>query len=117
MEEKSYNLDYEITKLMKIYEVNNDMVHNYYYVAYGKILNKDHTRCRKFKFVVWFDTFDVMECFNKDRVSIKDIKDYASNLVWNNSYLLNINNYDDTKHLKEFYDYCKETIDNYNKII
>lgn len=108
---------YEITKLMKIYEVNNDMVHNYYYVAYGKILNKDHTRCRKFKFVVWFDIFDVMEYFDKDRVSKEDIREYASELVYNNSYLLNINDYDDTKHLKEFYDYCKETIDNYNRII
>lgn len=110
-------VDYKITKLMKIYEVNNDMVHNYYYVAYGKILNKDHTRCRKFKFVIWFDIFDVMEYFDKDRVSKEDIREYASALVYNDSYLLNINDYDDIKHLKEFYEYCRETIDNYNKII
>lgn len=110
-------VDYKITKLMKIYEVNNDMVHNYYYVAYGKILNKDHTRCRKFKFVIWFDIIDVMEYFDKDRVSKEDIRDYASELVSNDSYLLNINDYDDIKHLKEFYEYCRETIDNYNKII
>lgn len=110
-------VDYKITKLMKIYEVNNDMVHNYYYVAYGKILNKDHTRCRKFKFVVWFDIFDVMEYFDKDRVSKEDIREYASELVSNDSYLLNINDYDDTKHLKEFYEYCRETIEDYNRII
>lgn len=110
-------VDYKITKLMKIYEVNNDMVHNYYYVAYGKILNKDHTRCRKFKFVIWFDIFDVMEYYDKDRVSKEDIREYASTLAYNDSYLLNINDYDDIKHLKEFYEYCRETIDNYNKII
>ena len=110
-------VDYKITKLMKIYEVNNDMVHNYYYVAYGKILNKDHTRCRKFKFVIWFDIFDVMEYYDKDRVSKEDIRDYASELVSNNSYLLNINDYDDIKHLKEFYEYCRETIEDYNRII
>lgn len=110
-------LDYEITKLMKIYEVNNDMVHNYYYVAYGKIRNKEHTRFRRFKFVVWFDIFDVMKYFEKDRVSKEDIRDYASELACNNTYLLNINTYDDIKHLKEFYEYCIETIDNYNKII
>lgn len=110
-------VDYKITKLMKIYEVNNDMVHNYYYVAYGKILNKDHTRCRKFKFVICFSIFDVMEYFDKDRVSKEDIREYASALVYNDSYLLNINDYDDIEHLKEFYEYCRKTIDNYNKII
>lgn len=110
-------LDYEITKLMKIYEVNNDMVHNYYYVAYGRIRNKEHTRFRKFKFVVWFDIFDVMEYFEKDIVSKEDIRDYASELACNNTYLLNINDYDDKKHLKEFYEYCRETIDDYNRII
>ena len=108
-------VDFEYTKINKIYEVNNCMCHNYYYIFHGRIYNKEHTRYRKFKYVEWFDIFDVQEFFDKDWVTEQDIKDFVGNLE--NTYLLCIEDYNDTKHLKEFYDYCNETIENYNKVI
>ena len=44
----------------------------------------------------------------------KDIKEYLNNLEC--PYLHNIKSYDDTEGLKEFYAFCNETIDNYNKL-
>lgn len=108
-------VDFEITKTQKIYEQNNDMCHNYYFIIYGKIYNEDKTRMRKFKYVEWFDIFDVMEFFEKDFVTKEDIREYVNNLE--NGYLYNIKDYNDEKGLKEFYDYCNETIKNYNNII
>lgn len=107
-------MNIEYTKINKILEVNNDMVHNYYYVYYGKIYNKDKTRYRKFRYVEWFDIFDLQEYFEKDYITKDDIREYA--LALENSYLLAIKDYDDTEHLKEFYNYCKDTIKNYNRI-
>ena len=108
-------VDFEYTKINKLLEVNNDMVHNFYFIYYGKIYNKDKTRYRKFKYVEWFDMFDVQEFFDKEWITKEDIKEYANNIE--NCYLTSINDYDDTKHLKEFYNFCNETIINYNKII
>lgn len=108
-------VDFKITKRKKILEINNDMVHNYYYLIYGKIYNEDKTRYRKFKYVEWFDIFDVQEYFeNKKYITENDIKEYLN--ILENTYLLNIKHYNDTKNLKEFYDYCNETIKHYNDI-
>ena len=77
-------VNFEYTKINKIYEVNNDMVHNYYYIYYGRIYNKEHTRYRKFKYVEWFDIQDVMEYFDKD------VNEYVKNSHDNiMNYLLN----------------------------
>ena len=108
-------VNFEYTKVNKIYEVNNDKCHNYYYIYYGRIYNKEHTRYRKFKYIEWFDIFDLMEYFEKDKVTKQDIKDYADSIE--NAWLLHIKDYEDTKGLKEFYDYCNETIRNYNSIV
>lgn len=108
-------VDFEYTKINKLLEVNNDMAHNFYYIYYGRIYNKEHTRYRKFKYVEWFDIFDIQEYFEKDCITKEDIKDYASNIE--NSYLLSIKDYNDTEHLKEFYNYCNETIKDYNRIV
>lgn len=107
-------VNFEITKKQKILEVNNDMCHNYYFLIYGRIYNENKTRYRKFKYIEWFDIFDVMEFFNKEFITKQDIKEYLNNIE--NGYLTNIENYNDEKHLKEFYKYCNETIENYNKI-
>lgn len=110
-------VNYEYTKINKIHEVNNDMVHNYYYIYYGRIYNEDKTKYRKFKYVEWFDVFDVQEAFDKaDYITQEEIKEYAYALA-DNCYLTSIKDYNDTKHLKEFYEYCNETIKNYNSII
>lgn len=108
-------MEIEYTKINLLYEQNNDMVHNFYYIYYGKIIDKEHRKYRKFKYIEWFDIFDLQEYYDKDFITKEDIRNYALSLE--NSYLLAIKDYDDKKHLKEFYDYCKETIENYNKII
>ena len=108
-------VDFEITKRKKLLETNNDMAHNYYYLIYGRIYNKDKTRYRKFKYVEWFDIFDLQEFFEKNIIYQDDIKEYLNNLE--NAYLLNLKDYNDIEGLKEFYNYCNETIKNYNNII
>jgi len=108
-------MEIEYTKIQLLYEQNNSMCHNFYYIYYGRIYNEEHTRYRRFKYVEMFDIFDVQEWYEKDYITKKDIRDYA--LAIENSYLQSIKDYNDTKHLKEFYDYCRESIENYNRII
>lgn len=108
-------VNFEITKIQKIQEVNNSMCHNFYYLYYGRIYNEKHTKYKKFKYVLWFDVFDVMEYFEKDTFSDKDVKTYASELE--NNYIYNIKNYEDTEGLKEFYNYCNKTIQDYNNTL
>ena len=104
----------EFTKLEKKLEVKNDMCYNFYYVQYGRIYNADKTQFRRFKFVFWFDIFDVMEYFDKDIISHTDIIEYANEVAWctYESYKENIKSFDDCQM---FYDWCNETINNYNK--
>lgn len=105
----------EYTKIQKINEVNNDMVHNYYYIYYGRIYNQEHTKYRKFKYIYWFDIFDVQEFFEKDVITKQDVREYALNIE--NNYLYNIKDYEDKESLKKFYENCNETIREYNKIL
>ena len=56
-------VDWRITKRTKLLEINNDMCHNYYYLINGRINNADRSAYRKFKFVIWFDIFDVDDLF------------------------------------------------------
>lgn len=104
----------EFTKLEKIFEVNNDMCHNYYYMQYGRIYNADKTQFRRFKFVFWFDIFDVMEYFEQDSVSKEDIAEFSKEVAWSTyeTYKGGIKSFDDCK---AFYDWCNETIDDFNK--
>ena len=37
----NYDYDVKITKTSKLLEVNNDMVHNFYYLVHGRIINKN----------------------------------------------------------------------------
>ena len=108
-------IDFKYTKVNKILEVNNDMVHNFYYVYYGRIYNENKTKYRRFKYVESFDVFDVMEFFEKDFYTKEDVKEFARNLE--NWQLLSIKSYDDVDGLKEFYNFCNDSIKNYNKII
>ena len=108
-------IDFKITKQIKLLEVNNDMCHNYYFLIYGRIYNENKTKYRKFKYIEWFDIFDVMEFFDKEWINKKDIKEYLNNLEI--PYIYDIKKYDDIDNLKEFYNYCNQTIKNYNDII
>lgn len=108
-------MNIEYTKINKLYEVCNDMCHNFYYIYYGRIYNEDHSKYRKFKYIEWFDIFDIQEHYEKIYITNEDIRNYALNLE--NGYLLGIKDYNDTENLKEFYEFCNETIKNYNKIV
>ena len=108
-------VDFKITKSQMILETNNDMAHNYYFLIHGRIYNEDKTKYRRFKYVEWFDIFDVMEFFEKEYITIQDVKAFLSNIE--NVYLYNIKDFDDKESLSEFYSYCNETIRNFNKIL
>lgn len=107
-------VDFEITKRVKLLEINNEMAHNYYYLIYGKMYNENKTKIRRFKYIEWFDIFDLMEYFDKDIITSEDIKQYLFDIE--NCYLTNIENFDDIEKIKEFYNYCNKTINNYNNI-
>ena len=91
-------VNFEITKTKKLLEINNDMVHNFYFIIHGRIYNEGKTRMRKFKYVEWFDVFDVMEFFETDYYNDKLVKEYLGNLE--NSYIYGIKDYNDEKGLK-----------------
>ena len=104
----------EITKKRKLLEVSNDKCHNWYYLFYGRIYNADKTRMRKFKFVLWFDVFDLQEFYEgQEKITTADIGRYVDELGWStcssNEYL--IKSYNDCT---DFYDWCNETINDYN---
>ena len=108
-------MEVEYTKINKIHEVNNCMCHNYYYIYYGRIINAEKTKYKKFKYILWFDIFDLQEYYNKDTITKDDIKQYANELCCDvvENY---VKDYNDTEGLKAFYSWCKETIENYNRI-
>ena len=107
-------IDFRITRMCKLLETNVNNRHEYYYMFYGKLYNEDKTRFRRFKFVDWFDTTEVREYFNKDLITITDVKMYASFLCKDNCYLSEIEDFYDTRHLEKFFDYCSDSINVYN---
>lgn len=113
----SYDYDVKITKTSKLLEVNNDMVHNFYYLVHGRIINENRTKYKKFRFVLFYDVFDLQEYFETDdneNVKItKDMeKEYRDVLIFN--MVSTIKSYDDTK---DFYELCNDTIKDYNRIV
>ena len=104
----------ELTKREKVLEVNNSMCHNFYYLQYGRIYNVDKTRMRRFKFVFWFDIFDVMEYFEQDTVTKQEISEYANEIAWSTYESCEgfIKSFNDCR---AFYDWCNETINDFNK--
>jgi hypothetical protein len=103
-------MNIEVTKRVKIREVKNCMCHNYYYLIHGKIYNDNKTRYRRFKFIIWFDVFDLQEFYEKDRISKKEILIYVNES--SACYIDLIKSYDDCF---DFYEMCNESIKNYNK--
>jgi hypothetical protein len=107
-------INFKITKKTKILEINNDMCHNYYFLIQGRLYNENKTKYKKFKYILWFDIFDLQEYFDKEIIYNSDILQYVNELEC--IELLNIKNYNDEKGLKAFYEYCNETIKKYNQI-
>ena len=104
-------MEIKITKKEKLQEINNSMVHNFYYLIHGRIYNDDKTKYKKFKFVLFFDVFDVQEYFEQDYYTPDNIKDYIDALI--DGYISLIPNYENTTG---FFITCNDTITRYNKI-
>ena len=118
-------MEIKITRRKKLLEINNDMCHNYYYLVYGRFINDENTAYRKFKFVTWFDIFDVDEYFNRidtddgcryiDRPITEDmIDEYCKEIVC--STVSMVSDYNNEKQLRDFYEVCNDSITNYNEI-
>ena len=105
-------MEIKITKKTKLLEVNNSMVHNYYYLINGKIYNDDDdTKYKKFKFVLLFDIFDLQEYYEDYEEITEEMKKYIEEMVFCCTGM--INDYD---KLDNFYEFCNSTIENYNRI-
>ena len=87
-------MEIKITKRTKLLEINNDMCHNFYYLVNGRFYNENKTAYRRFKFVIWFDIFDVDEYFNyklgrlewrslRFDTKVIDKENYQGNAVFN----------------------------------
>lgn len=112
-------MEYEYTKIENIYEVNNDMTHNYYYMYHAKLYTHDHKKSMRFKYVQMFDVYDVQEFFDKDILTQKDIKEYARGYGYNGiieNYVNNIKDEYDTDGINKLIDYCNKTIYDYNRL-
>lgn len=105
-------MEIKITKRKLLKEVNCDMCHNYYYLVYGKIINDEKTKCKRFHFIEWFDIFDVMEYHEKESVSKQDIGYFLDAMIF--SRCDNIHSFD---NCKDFFADCNKTIDHYNQLI
>ena len=103
-------MEIKITKRTLLREVNNDMCHNWYWLVQGQIINDEGTRYRKFKFVEWFDCFEVQEWAEDGTHSKKNVRAYLDEVI--GSRLDLIVDYDNCKC---FYAECNLTIENYNK--
>lgn len=106
-------MEIKITKKRVIDECTGSSYSDAYktYLVHGKILNDEKTRYRAFRFVfkVWKeDLFEYDEY--PEQMSIKRQNEIRDELM---SYVFDlIKSYDDCK---AFYDYCRESIDDYNK--
>lgn len=118
-------MEIKITKRKKLLEINNDMCHNFYYLINGRFYNDDKTAYRKFKFVIWFDIFDVDEYFNYvdfddgcewiDRPITKNmIDEYCEEIIWSTVSI--VSDYNNENQLKNFYEICNDSIHDYNRI-
>lgn len=105
-------MEIKITKRRLLWYHNTDKCCNWYWEVYGKIINDDRTRCRKFNFVVWYDWEDIAEYFDVDTVSKKLHREYLDEMI-SAQFTASINSYDDCRH---FYQLCRESIDHYNDL-
>ena len=112
-------MEIKITKREKLYEMNNEMCHNFYYLVHGRLYNDDKTAYRKFKFVSWFDIFDVDEFFydneEMNNIITEDmIKEYLEECIWGTVSI--VTDYNNENQLRNFYDMCNDSIIRYNEV-
>lgn len=114
----------KITKRTKLLEINNEMCHNFYYGIWGRFYNEDETRYRKFRFVVFFDIFDIDEYFNYDDendewIEVETITDEQFDEyidVCTDCFLSMVDDYNNEKQLQNFYEACNDSIIRYQDI-
>ena len=99
-----------ITRIQKIKEVCNDMCHNWYYLVYGRIYTKDRKAFQRFKYVVWFDVFDVCEYYEKDGVTSQEIKNYSFEVA--TAFVPSFDMI--AENCTDFLNDCNQTIERYN---
>jgi hypothetical protein len=102
----------QITKKVTLEKWNNSMSTGEKILVYGRIINAEKTRCRKFKFVLFIDGFDYAEWldYEERKNTLQAYKDYIDELIC--SYTMCINGYNDTK---EFFEMCTDSINRYNE--
>ena len=100
-----------ITKMSLIKEVDNEMCHNYYYVVNGRVYNKDGTRYKKIKFILWNDIESICDYLGSACVTRQEIKD----CFLENAYNFIECNDCDFDNFEPFMAVCNATIDDYNK--
>ena len=101
-----------ITKVELIREVCNDMCHNWYYLCHGRIYTENRKQYQKFRYIIWYDVFDVCEWYDKDSVSKRELREYANELAV--SFIPNWNMV--ATDCKSFLDDCNHTINRYNDV-
>ena len=62
-----------------------------------------------------YDIFDAQEYYEKDNISKKELRQLA--IEYANWYLEDNLRNKDFEDLKDFYDFCNTTINNYNQIV
>lgn len=110
---------FEITKIKKLYDVNDDMERDYCYMIYVRLFNNEHTKYIKYKFILWFDIFEVEEYFEKDAISKNNIRWFIEDYAFNTCLYYKLDEsttYYDIDRLKDFLSFCNETIKKYNRI-
>lgn len=100
-----------ISRVILEKEVNTLMCHNWYYLVYGRIYTEDRKQYQRFKFVVWFDVFDVCEYYDKDSASKSEIDQYARELA--QSFISGRNPV--ATDCSKFIEDCNHTINQYNE--
>ena len=107
------NFEIKITKSKLVYEPNNDMVHNFYFLVNFRIINPQTRAFFRLRMIEWFDINDACEYYDKERVTDKEIKELANEYAYY-SIDSHINDYYERT---ELYKFCNETINSYNRIV
>ena len=100
-----------ITKVVLLKEVCNDMCHNWYFGCYGRIFSPDQKHYKQCSFVLVVDSEDISDYFDgKEIVTQKNVREYVKFVALETMY----SNVTDYNNLREFYNWCNETIEKYN---
>lgn len=119
-------MEYKVTKASQIFETNNDMTHNYYWLFYVKFTDGKHKV--DMNFVLWDSFEDICEYFDDEEdeeettgVTKEQIREYMLERAYTTIELYvgyNVKNQslnDCLDKLKSFQAFCNKTIEEYNR--